>query len=170
MDPEQRAKTLWSRCSSSRSNATCSTWIIRTTCGCVPSFPRRSTPRLIERLRGGIEARSANNFFDAMERESLPMGGTEPVAGDALPLPRSRHRRVSAGSAREDHASSSTHGRIGRVLVLLGPRHVACFSLPRFRFAAPSSPKFVEAAPRRPGRRSDPCAYRGGGGGRQAER
>src|SRR5215208_251279 len=75
-----------SRDSSSRSNATCSTWTTRTTCGCLPSFPRRSPPRLIERLRGRIEA-LCEELLDAMERERKREGGTDLVAGYALPLP-----------------------------------------------------------------------------------
>ena len=86
MDPEQRAKTPW-----------------------VPGFleplernmldlddpdhvrlralvSKAFTPRLIERLRGRIEALS-EELLDAMERERKRKGATELVAGYALPLP-----------------------------------------------------------------------------------
>jgi cytochrome P450 len=86
MDPEQRAKTLW-----------------------VPGFLKplernmldlddpdharlralvsiAFTPRLIERLRGRIET-LCEELLDAMERQRKPKGGTDLVAGYALPLP-----------------------------------------------------------------------------------
>jgi cytochrome P450 len=86
MDPEQRAKTPW-----------------------VPGFlkplernmldlddpdhvrlralvSKAFTPRLIERLRGRIEA-LCEELLDAMERERKRKGATELVAGYALPLP-----------------------------------------------------------------------------------
>jgi cytochrome P450 len=44
------------------------------------------TPRLIERLRGRIEA-LCEELLDAMERERERKGGTDLVAGYALPLP-----------------------------------------------------------------------------------
>jgi cytochrome P450 len=44
------------------------------------------TPRLIERLRGRIEA-LCEELLDAMERERKHEGGTDLVAGYALPLP-----------------------------------------------------------------------------------
>ncbi|MDQ3302111.1 MAG: cytochrome P450 [Actinomycetota bacterium] len=86
MDPEQRAKTPW-----------------------VPGFlkplernmldlddpdharlralvSKAFTPRLIEQLRGRIEA-LCEELLDAMERERDRKGGTDLVAGYALPLP-----------------------------------------------------------------------------------
>src|SRR5215208_104505 len=91
-----------SRDSSSRSNATCSTWTTRTTCGCLPSFPRRSPPRLIERLRGRIEA-LCEELLDAMERERKREGATDLVAGYALPLPATVIAEL-LGVPAEDHA------------------------------------------------------------------
>jgi cytochrome P450 len=102
MDPEQRAKTPW-----------------------VPGFLRplernmldlddpdhvrlralvskAFTPRLIERLRGRIEA-LCEELLDAMERERKRKGGTDLVAGYALPLPATVIAEL-LGVPAEDHA------------------------------------------------------------------
>jgi cytochrome P450 len=102
MDPEQRAKTPW-----------------------VPGFlkplernmldlddpdharlralvSKAFTPRLIERLRGRIEA-LCEELLDAMERERKREGGTDLVAGYALPLPATVIAEL-LGVPAEDHA------------------------------------------------------------------
>ena len=102
MDPEQRAKTPW-----------------------VPGFlkplernmldlddpdhvrlralvSKAFTPRLIERLRGRIEA-LCEELLDAMERERKRKGGTDLVAGYALPLPATVIAEL-LGVPAEDHA------------------------------------------------------------------
>ena len=102
MDPEQRAKTPW-----------------------VPGFlkplernmldlddpdhvrlralvSKAFTPRLIERLRGRIEA-LCEELLDAMERERGRKGGTDLVAGYALPLPATVIAEL-LGVPAEDHA------------------------------------------------------------------
>jgi cytochrome P450 len=102
MDPEQRAKTPW-----------------------VPRFlkplernmldlddpdhvrlralvSKAFTPRLIERLRGRIEA-LCEELLDAMERERKRKGGTDLVAGYALPLPATVIAEL-LGVPAEDHA------------------------------------------------------------------
>jgi cytochrome P450 len=102
MDPEQRAKTPW-----------------------VPGFlkplernmldlddpdhlrlralvSKAFTPRLIERLRGQIEA-LCEELLDAMERERKRKGGTDLVAGYALPLPATVIAEF-LGVPAEDHA------------------------------------------------------------------
>ena len=102
MDPEQRARTPW-----------------------VPGFLRplernmldlddpdharlralvskAFTPRLIERLRGRIEA-LCEELLDAMERERKRKGGTDLVAGYALPLPATVIAEL-LGVPAEDHA------------------------------------------------------------------
>jgi cytochrome P450 len=60
------------------------------------------TPRLIERLRGRIEA-LCEELIDAMERESKRKGGTDLVAGYALPLPAIVIAEL-LGVPAEDHA------------------------------------------------------------------
>jgi cytochrome P450 len=102
MDPEQRAKTPW-----------------------VPGFikplernmldlddpdharlralvSKAFTPRLIERLRGRIEA-LCEELLDAMERERKRKGGIDLVAGYALPLPATVIAEL-LGVPAEDHA------------------------------------------------------------------
>jgi cytochrome P450 len=102
MDPEQRSKTPW-----------------------VPGFlkplernmldlddpdhvrlralvSRAFTPRLIERLRGRIES-LCEELLDAMERERKRKGGTDLVAGYALPLPATVIAEL-LGVPAEDHA------------------------------------------------------------------
>ena len=102
MDPEQRAKTPW-----------------------VPGFlkplernmldlddpdharlralvSKAFTPRLIERLRGRIEA-LCEELLDAMERERERRGGTDLVADYALPLPATVIAEL-LGVPAEDHA------------------------------------------------------------------
>jgi cytochrome P450 len=102
MDPEQRAKTPW-----------------------VPGFleplernmldlddpdharlralvSKAFTPRIIERLRGRIEA-LCEELLDAMERERKREGGTDLVAGYALPLPATVIAEL-LGVPAEDHA------------------------------------------------------------------
>jgi cytochrome P450 len=102
MDPEQRAKTPW-----------------------VPGFlkplernmldldypdharlralvSKAFTPRLIERLRGRIEA-LCEELLDAMERERRRKGGAELVADYALPLPATVIAEL-LGVPAEDHA------------------------------------------------------------------
>jgi cytochrome P450 len=102
MDPEQRAKTPW-----------------------VPGFlkplernmldlddpdhlrlralvSKAFTPRLIERLREQIEA-LCEELLDAMERERKRKGGTDLVAGYALPLPATVIAEF-LGVPAEDHA------------------------------------------------------------------
>ncbi len=102
MDPEQRAKTPW-----------------------VPGFlkplernmldlddpdhlrlralvSKAFTPRLIERLRGRIEA-LCEELLDAMERESERKGAPDLVAGYALPLPATVIAEL-LGVPAEDHA------------------------------------------------------------------
>jgi cytochrome P450 PksS len=102
MDPEQRAKTPW-----------------------VPGFlkplernmldlddpdharlralvSKAFTPRLIERLRGRIEA-LCEELLDAMERERDRKGGIDLVAGYALPLPATVIAEL-LGVPAEDHA------------------------------------------------------------------
>jgi cytochrome P450 len=102
MDPEQRAKTPW-----------------------VPGFlkplernmldlddpdhvrlralvSKAFTPRIIERLRGRIEA-LCKELLDAMERERVRKGGTDLVAGYALPLPATVIAEL-LGVPAEDHA------------------------------------------------------------------
>jgi cytochrome P450 len=102
MDPEQRAKTPW-----------------------VPGFlkplernmldlddpdhvrlralvSKAFIPRLIERLRGQIEA-LCEELLDAMERERRRKGGTDLVAGYALPLPATVIAEL-LGVPAEDHA------------------------------------------------------------------
>jgi cytochrome P450 len=102
MDPEQRAKTPW-----------------------VPGFlkplernmldlddpdhvrlralvSKAFTPRLIERLRGRIEA-LCEELLDAMDRERRRKGGTDLVAGYALPLPATVIAEL-LGVPAEDHA------------------------------------------------------------------
>jgi cytochrome P450 PksS len=102
MDPEQRAKTPW-----------------------VPGFlkplernmldlddpdhvrlralvSKAFTPRLIERLRGRIEA-LCEELLDAMERERKRKGGTDLLAGYALPLPATVIAEL-LGVPAEDHA------------------------------------------------------------------
>jgi cytochrome P450 PksS len=60
------------------------------------------TPRLIERLRGRIEA-LCEELLDAMERERKRKGGTDLVAGYALPLPATVIAEF-LGVPAEDHA------------------------------------------------------------------
>jgi cytochrome P450 len=60
------------------------------------------TPRLIERLRGRIEA-LCEELLDAMERERKREGGTDLVAGYALPLPATVIAEL-LGVPAEDHA------------------------------------------------------------------
>jgi cytochrome P450 len=60
------------------------------------------TPRLIERLRGRIEA-LCEELLDAMERERKRKGGTDLVAGYALPLPATVIAEL-LGVPAEDHA------------------------------------------------------------------
>jgi cytochrome P450 len=60
------------------------------------------TPRIIERLRGRIEA-LCEELIDAMERESKRKGGTDLVAGYALPLPAIVIAEL-LGVPAEDHA------------------------------------------------------------------
>jgi cytochrome P450 len=102
MDPEQRAKTPW-----------------------VPGFlkplernmldlddpdhvrlralvSKAFTPRLIERLRGRIEA-LCEELLDAMERQRERKGGTDLVANYALPLPATVIAEL-LGVPAEDHA------------------------------------------------------------------
>jgi cytochrome P450 len=102
MDPEQRAKTPW-----------------------VPGFlkplernmldlddpdharlralvSKAFTPRIIERLRGRIEA-LCEELLDAMERERKRESGTDLVAGYALPLPATVIAEL-LGVPAEDHA------------------------------------------------------------------
>ena len=102
MDPEQRAKTPW-----------------------VPGFlkplernmldlddpdharlralvSKAFTPRLIERLRGRVEA-LCEELLDAMERERERRGGTDLVADYALPLPATVIAEL-LGVPAEDHA------------------------------------------------------------------
>ncbi|CAN5713701.1 cytochrome P450 [soil metagenome] len=102
LDPEQRAKTPW-----------------------VPGFlkplernmldlddpdharlralvSKAFTPRLIEQLRGRIEA-LCEELLDAMERERDRKGGTDLVAGYALPLPATVIAEL-LGVPAEDHA------------------------------------------------------------------
>jgi cytochrome P450 len=102
MDPEQRAKTPW-----------------------VPGFlkplernmldlddpdhvrlralvSKAFTPRLVERLRGRIEA-LCDELLDAMERERKREGATDLVAGYALPLPATVIAEL-LGVPAEDHA------------------------------------------------------------------
>ena len=102
MDPEQRAKTPW-----------------------IPGFlkplernmldlddpdhmrlrslvSKAFTPRLVERLRGRIEA-LCEELLDAMEREAERRGGAELVAAYALPLPATVIAEL-LGVPAEDHA------------------------------------------------------------------
>ena len=60
------------------------------------------TPRLIERLRGRIEA-LCEDLLDAMERGARRKGGAELVAGYALPLPATVIAEL-LGVPAEDHA------------------------------------------------------------------
>jgi cytochrome P450 len=60
------------------------------------------TPRLIERLRGRIEA-LCEELLDAMERERKRKGGTDLVASYALPLPATVIAEL-LGVPAEDHA------------------------------------------------------------------
>jgi cytochrome P450 len=63
---------------------------------------RAFTPRLIERLRGRIES-LCEELLDAMERERKRKGGTDLVAGYALPLPATVIAEL-LGVPAEDHA------------------------------------------------------------------
>jgi cytochrome P450 PksS len=60
------------------------------------------TPRLVERLRGRVEA-LCEDLLDAMERERRRRGGAELVAGYALPLPATVIAEL-LGVPAQDHA------------------------------------------------------------------
>jgi cytochrome P450 len=120
MDPEQRSKTPW-----------------------VPGFlkplernmldlddpdhvrlralvSRAFTPRLIERLRGRIES-LCEELLDAMERERKRKGGTDLVAGYALPLPATVIAEL-LGVPAEDHAKF--HGWSNRLVSVSSGRDI----------------------------------------------
>jgi cytochrome P450 len=93
------------------------------------------TPRLIERLRGRVEALS-EELLDAMERKGARRGEAELVADYALPLPATVIAEL-LGVPRKT-MPSSTGGRIGwspspRAATWCGP------SPPRFRSCATSA-------------------------------
>ena len=80
------------------------------------------TPRLIERLRGRIEA-LCEELLDAMERERRRKGGAELVADYALPLPATVIAEL-LGVPAEDHAKF--HRWSNRLVsVSSNPRHAA---------------------------------------------
>ena len=143
MDPEQRAKTPW-----------------------VPGFlkplernmldlddpdhlrlralvSKAFTPRLIERLRGQIEA-LCEELLDAMERERKRKGGTDLVAGYALPLPATVIAEF-LGVPAEDHARF--HRWSNRLVSVSSGRDMLRALPARFRLCATSASLWRGVAP-----------------------
>ena len=166
MDPEQRAKTPW-----------------------MPGFlkplernmldlddpdhtrlralvSKAFTPRLVERLRGRIEA-LCEELLDAMEREAERRGGAELVADYALPLPATVIAEL-LGVPAEDRRQVPPVVRAGWSR---SPRAATCCAaLPAALAFVRYLRKIIERRRAEPKRRPDHGLGTGGGGGRQAER
>jgi cytochrome P450 len=102
MDPEQRAKTPWGPGLPQAARTHMLDLDDPDHARLRALVAKAYTPRLIERLRGRIEA-LCEELLDAMERERDRKGRTDLVAGYALPLPATVIAEL-LGVPAEDHA------------------------------------------------------------------